>query len=332
MGAETVGVAVRDGDQLVFRYAHGVDALGLEGTRFPAEVELLAGTLRTSLGAPAVEACALEVAGETAGALVAVGWQPFDAAARRLLEAFSSQVAVALINARAVASERQLMQESARREIAAAAERAATEGLRRAVEAQEAERVRVARELHDESGQVLTALALHLRALETDVGPGPLAERIAQMRRSLASASAGLRELATRLRPPAVDEHGLADAIHEQAARARRSGLQVEVDLRADVEQLSEEVQTALFRVVQETLTNVTRHAEAESASVVLTAREGRVRLVVEDDGHGFDPAAPTSRLGLAGIRERVGLLGGRLRVESSPGAGTAVIVDLEIT
>jgi signal transduction histidine kinase len=330
MRAETVGVAVRDGDELVFRYAHGVDALGLEGTRAPADVGLLAETLRASLGAPAVEACALEVTGETAGALVAVGWQPFDAAARRLLEAFSSQVAVALVNARAVATERQHLQDAARREIAAAAERAAADGLRRAIEAQEAERVRVARELHDESGQVLTALALHLRALETDVGPGPLAERIAEMRRSLAAASGSLRELATRLRPPAVDEHGLADAIQEQAARVRRSGLHVEVDLRADVDDLSEEVQTALFRVVQEALTNVTRHADAESASVVLTAREGRVRLVVEDDGHGFDPSAPTSRLGLAGIRERVGLLGGRLRVESSPDAGTAVIVDLE--
>jgi signal transduction histidine kinase len=330
MGAETVGVAVRDAEELVFRYAHGVDALGLEGTRVPADIGVLADTLRASLGAPAVEACALEVSGETAGALVAVGWQPFDAGARRLLEAFSSQVAVALVNARAVATERQHLQDAARREIAAAAERAAAEGLRRAIEAQEAERVRVARELHDESGQVLTALALHLRALETDVGPGPLAERIGEMRRTLSAASASLRELATRLRPPAVDEHGLADAIEEQAARARRAGLHVEVDLRADVDDLSEEVQTALFRVVQEALTNVTRHAEAQSASVVLTSHAGRLRLVVEDDGHGFDPAAPTSRLGLAGIRERVELLGGRLRVESSPDAGTAVIVDLE--
>jgi signal transduction histidine kinase len=296
----------------------------------PVDVNRLAVVLRESLGVPAVEACALEVAGETAGALVAVGWQPFDEGARRLLEAFSSQVAVALVNARAVATERQHLQEAARRDAAAAAERAATEGLRRAVEAQEAERVRVARELHDESGQVLTALALHLRALETDVGPGLVAERIAEMRRSLASASSGIRELATRLRPPAVDEHGLADAIEEQAARLRRAGLQVEVDLRMGGDELPEEIQTLLFRVAQEALTNVARHAGARSASVVLTAREGRLRLVVEDDGQGFDPAAPTSRFGLAGIRERVELLGGRLRVESSPGAGTAVIVDLE--
>jgi signal transduction histidine kinase len=329
-GAETVGVAVRDGDEVVFRYAHGVDALGLEGSRAPADMEDLAAALRGSLGAPAVEACALEVGGETAGALVAVGWQPFDDGARRLLVAFSSQVAVALANARRVAIEREQLQETARREAAAAAEVAAAEGLRRAVEAQEAERARVARELHDESGQVLTALALHLRALEDDVGPGDVRERIAEMRRSLASASSGLRELATRLRPSAVEEQGLEDAIEEQAARLRREGIRVDVDLRGLGADLSGELQTVLFRVVQESLTNVARHSGAEGASVVVSAREGMLRLMVEDDGRGFDTAAPSGRLGLAGIRERVELLGGRLRIESSLDGGTAVVVDLQ--
>jgi signal transduction histidine kinase len=329
-GAETVGVAVRDGDELVFRYAHGVDALGLEGSRGPVDMSAMRDALRASLGSPAVEACALEVAGETDGALVAVGWQPFDAAARRLLEIFSSQVAVALVNARAVASEREHLREAAQRESAAALERASADGLRRAIEAQEAERARVARELHDESGQVLTALALHLRALENDVGPGEVRDRIAEMRRSLAAASTGLRELATRLRPSAVDEQGLGDAIEEQAARLRRAGVHVDVDLRGVTPELPEEVQTVLFRVVQEALTNVARHSEATSASVVISAHEGRLRLMVEDDGRGFDPSAPTSRLGLAGIQERVELLGGRLRIESSPDGGTAVVVDLE--
>jgi signal transduction histidine kinase len=329
-GAGTVGVAVRDGDEVIFRYAHGVDALGLEGSRGPVDMEELAASLRGSLGAPAVQACVLEVGGETAGALVAVGWQPFDEGARRLLVAFSSQVSVALANARRVAVDREQLQETARRETAAAAERAAAEGLRRAVEAQEAERARVARELHDESGQVLTALALHLRALEDDVGPGDLRERIAEMRRSLATASSSLRELATRLRPSAVEEQGLEDAIEEQAARLRRTGVQVDVDLRGLGAELPGEIQTVLFRVVQESLTNVARHSGARSASVVVSAREGRLRLMVEDDGCGFDTAAPTDRLGLAGIRERVELLGGQLRIESSPGGGTAVVVDLE--
>ncbi|HMN98300.1 MAG TPA: GAF domain-containing sensor histidine kinase [Miltoncostaeaceae bacterium] len=329
-GAETVGVAVRDGDELVFRYAHGIDALGMEGSSGPLHPEALAGLLRASLGAPEVQVCALEVGGITAGALVAVGWRPFDEGARRLLETFSSQVAVALVNARAVAGERESLLQAAQREAQKIRERAQTESLRKAVEAQEAERARVARELHDESGQVLTALAVHLRALEADVGPGEIQDRIAEMRRSLAEASVGLRELTTRLRPTAIDEHGLADAIEEQAARLRRAGVAVDVELRGLDPPLPEAVQTVIFRVAQESMTNIARHSQATHASVVISVLDGKVRLVVEDDGTGFDTGAPTSRFGLAGIRERVEMLGGALRIESSPGSGTAVVVDLE--
>jgi signal transduction histidine kinase len=150
------------------------------------------------------------------------------------------------------------------------------------------------------------------------------------MRRSLADASVGLRELTTRLRPTAITEHGLGDAIEEQAARLRRAGVQVDVELRGLDTPLPEEVQTVIFRVAQESMTNIARHSEAGHASVVVTARDGKVRLVVEDDGVGFDAAAPTSRFGLAGIRERVEMLGGTLRIESAPGTGTAVVVDLE--
>ena len=162
------------------------------------------------------------------------------------------------------------------------------------------------------------------------MGPGDARDRIVEMRRSLASASSSLRELATRLRPSAVEEHGLEDAIEDQAARLRRAGVTVDVDVRGLGADLPEEIQTVLFRVVQESLTNVARHSGAEHASVVVSAREGRLRLMVEDDGCGFDTAAPTGRLGLAGIRERVELLGGHLRIESSLDGGTAVVVDLE--
>jgi signal transduction histidine kinase len=188
----------------------------------------------------------------------------------------------------------------------------------------------VARELHDESGQVMTALAVHLRALEADVEPGAIRDRISEMRRQLSEASVNLRELTTRLRPTAIDEHGLADAIEEQAARLRRAGVAVDVELRGLEPAPPEEVQTVVFRVAQESMTNIARHSRATHASVVVSVRDGRLRLVVEDDGVGFDPEAPTRRLGLAGIRERVEMLGGDLRIESSPGNGTAVVVDLE--
>ncbi|HTI32809.1 MAG TPA: GAF domain-containing sensor histidine kinase [Miltoncostaea sp.] len=330
-GAETVGVAVRDGDELVFRYAHGIDALGMEASRGPLDGAALAEALRETLGAPEVQVCHLEVGGVLEGALVAVGWRPFDDGARRLLETFSSQVAVAFVNARAVAGERESLLRAAQREATKIRERAHVDATRRAVEAQEAERARVARELHDESGQVLTALAVHLRALEADVGPGEIQDRISEMRRSLAEASVGLRELTTRLRPTAIDEHGLADAIQEQAARLRRAAVEVDVELRGLDTPLPEEMQTVIFRVAQESMTNIARHSHAQHASVVVSVREGKVRLVVEDDGDGFDPSARTSRFGLAGIRERVEMLGGSLRIESAPGSGTAVVVDLEV-
>ena len=108
-------------------------------------------------------------------------------------------------------------------------------------------------------------------------------------------------------------------------------GVECEVNVTQLPDRLPDEVQIALFRVVQEGLTNVARHAGATSASVLVAARDERLRVVVEDDGKGFDASAPTTRLGLAGIRERVELLGGELRIESAPGAGTAVIVDLVV-
>jgi signal transduction histidine kinase len=331
-GAETVGVAVGDAGGLVFRYAHGVDALTLEGARVPPETAAVQAELQRALGVAAVEVCELELDGEVVGALVAVGSRSFDEDARRLLSTFASHVALALANARAVEEKLRQVEDDARREAAAVRERAAGDAVRRAIEAQDAERARLARELHDEAGQALTALAVHLRALEGDVPEGSLRERVADLRGQLASASTAMRELATRLRPSALREGGLATAIEEQAARARESvGIEVDVDLRGLDAELPEEVQVALFRVVQEALTNVVRHSEATSVSIVATALGSRVRLVVDDDGRGFDPSAPTERLGLAGIRERVALLGGALRIESSPGGGTAVVVDLEV-
>ncbi|MGD9696270.1 MAG: GAF domain-containing protein [Thermoleophilia bacterium] len=330
-GAETVGFAVADGDELVFRYAHGVDALGLEGSRVPSDMKRTEAALRDSLGAPVVLACELRVGDDLAGALVALGWRPFDEGAVRLLETFSGQVAIALVNARAVEAERERLQRAARRDAAAARDRAAAEGLRRAVAAQESERARVARELHDEAGQVLSALAVHLRTLEDDVSTPEARARVAELRRSVGTAANNLRGLATRLRPAALAERGLAEAIEEQAARLREAGVAVDVDLRGIDRGLPDSVQTAVFRVVQETLTNIARHSGARTASIVATVHRSQLRLVVEDDGRGFDPSTPSTHLGLAGIRERVELEGGRLRIESSPGEGTAVVVDLEV-
>lgn len=241
--------------------------------------------------------------------------------------ALAAQAAVAIGNAQRYGEQERAVLNAAR-----ARERAAEDGLRRAIEAQEAERARIARELHDEVGQELTALALHLRALDDEVSSPTGVARLDAVRQALADTSTNLRELAVELRPSGLREHGLASAIERQAARLNEtSDIAVDVAVGAIPTDLPDAVEIGLFRVVQEALTNVARHSGAANASVIANRRGGLLRVVVEDDGCGFDPSAPSERLGLAGIRERVALLGGSLRIESDTAGGTTVIVELEV-
>ncbi len=253
---------------------------------------------------------------------------PFTEDDERLALILAAQAAAAISNARTVAEERARLTESAALAAAREREAAAAEGYRRAIRAQEAERVRVARELHDETGQLLTAVALEMRALEEHVDDAGR-ERLAGARHSLAAATSALRDLALRLRPSGLAEHGLASAIERQADRLRvEPGIEVDVAVEAGTG-LNEETEIAVFRVVQEALTNIQRHSGARHASVLVSRLPGRTRLVIEDDGVGFDPDAVTDRLGIAGIRERVALLDGTAAVESSPGGGTTVVVEI---
>ncbi len=329
-GADTIGVALGGSDGMDFRFAHGVDALALETVNVPSDPDRLPAHLSAVLGVPEVEIEPLEVGGDRVGILAALTQSPMDETARRLLSLFASQAAVAVANAEIFAAERSRLRESAQIQAAEARAAAAAEGLRTAIEAQEAERARVARELHDEAGQSLTALALNLRYLEDHLDDEGRA-RLGDLRQMVNGVSSSLRSLATDLRPSGLREHGLASAIERQAAKLREAtGMGVDVSAEGLPEDLPGEMQIALFRVIQEALTNVARHSGAGQVSVVVSRLGGRIRVVVEDDGRGFDPAAPTSRLGLRGIRERVELLGGELRIESAVGAGTAVVVDVD--
>lgn len=328
--ADTVGVALGGGEGLKFRFAHGVDALALETIVAPSDPHDLPVRLAEALGVDEVEVEPLEVGGDTVGVLAAVTRSPMDSTARRLLSLFASQAAIAVANAEAYAAERARLRESARIQAAEARAAAAAEGLRKTIEAQEAERARVARELHDEAGQSLTALALKLRLLEDHLDEAGR-DRLADLRQMVNGISSSLRTLATDLRPSGLREHGLASAIERQAAKLREAtGMTVDVAVDGLPDDLPGEMQIALFRVVQEALTNVARHSGASQVSVVVSRHSHRIRVVVEDDGRGFDPGTPTGRLGLRGIRERVELLGGDVRIESALDAGTAVIVDLE--
>jgi signal transduction histidine kinase len=196
------------------------------------------------------------------------------------------------------------------------------------VNAQELERRRLARELHDETGQALASILLGLKSLERQVGPEP----VATIRELVGSALDDVRRLTVELRPPALDDFGLAPALERLTSLvATRSGLDIQLSVRSPVA-LPSEQETALYRIVQEALTNIVKHAGASSVSIIVMASGGTVRLVIEDDGAGFDPAkVRDGALGLVGIRERVSLLDGRFEIDSSPGAGTTLLVELPV-
>ena len=198
--------------------------------------------------------------------------------------------------------------------------------LRHSLRSAEQERSRWARELHDETLQGLAALGV---LLNTGLRAGGEAlERAARQATEQVSAEiASLRSLITELRPAALDELGLVAAVEGLARRAREvEGLEVELDVElTDEDGLDPELTTAVYRLVQEALTNVGKHARASAVEVRVVKDRAAVNVRVADDGSGFDAASPTQGFGLAGMRERAALMGGELSVRSSAGGGTVV-------
>jgi PAS domain S-box-containing protein len=222
------------------------------------------------------------------------------------------------------------------REVAAA--RAELEVLsRRLIEAQEAERAHLARELHDEIGQVLTTVNLTLEAVRARAGPAA-AERLDESRRVVDRAIEQVRSLSLDLRPASLDLLGLEPALRAYLARqTAHAGLALEFTNSLGGERLSPTLETVCFRVAQEATTNVVRHARATRLSVDLSRTGGEVRVTIRDDGAGFNVAAAWERVfrgegfGLAGMRERVQLFGGQINVESAVGSGTTIVVHFPI-
>jgi signal transduction histidine kinase len=210
-------------------------------------------------------------------------------------------------------------------------ERVSRDAVRRVVAAQELERKRLARELHDETGQALTSFLLGLRSVDEAGTLEEARERAASLRDRVVETLQDVRALAVELRPTALDDFGLLPALERLAHTFReRSGLSVELEARLGGKRLAPEAETTVYRTVQEALTNVFKHAEARRVSIVVTERDGKVAAVIEDDGRGFDrTTVGEDSLGLVGMRERVGLVGGRLAVESEPGGGTTVVVEV---
>ena len=213
-------------------------------------------------------------------------------------------------------------------------ERVSRDSVRRVVKAQELERARLARELHDETGQALTSILLGLKPLEASAAGQDEREAIESLRELVVSTLQNVRRLAVELRPTALDDFGLVAAVERLAESFREhSGLAVDVEAQIGDVRLAPEAETALYRVVQEGLTNVAKHAGATHLSILLQRKGDAVLAIVEDDGAGFDPGSTRAdALGLLGMRERIALVGGRLQVESSPGAGTTLVAEVPAT
>ncbi|MGV1047716.1 MAG: GAF domain-containing protein [Solirubrobacterales bacterium] len=326
--ASALLIMLADGDGLVMAATAGALDAGLRGTRIPAEGTLCGTVLRSrrakrlggaegeaELGELGVSAEAaiivpLTFRGVSSGVLVALDrtadGPEFGLEDERLLRSFAASAATAVATAKSVEAER----------------------LRHNLEAAEQERKRWARELHDETLQALGGLRmLHSAALRGDAGASELRAALREGIGLIDTEIDNLSALIAELRPAALDEIGLVPALRTLAERKGREG-DITVDVLARLEEegrLPAETESVLYRLVQEALNNVVKHAGASRVEVVLERAGDLVEVSVRDDGRGFDPAASNGGFGLIGMRERVELAGGELRMAAAAGQGTTV-------
>lgn len=212
--------------------------------------------------------------------------------------------------------------------------------LKRVIRAQEQERQRIARELHDETGQALATVMFGLRNADEAQTRGETHRRLRDLQEILVATLDRVRRLAFDLRPSALDDLGLEAALRRQLTEyQQRFGIRTELRVVGLGEQrLAPEIETAVYRIVQEAITNAAKYARCQHVSVSVLARAGTLSVIVEDDGQGFDVStalgsgARQSHLGLFGMHERAELIGGSLEIESSPGAGTTVYLRAPLT
>jgi len=292
----------------------------LRGTR-PERIHDVAARLRISsenLGVPDAHTALLvplEFRSRALGVLVAFdrigSEQEFGAEQEQLLQSFAASAATAVATAQTVEHER----------------------LRESMASAEQERRRWARELHDETLQGLAGFQVLLSSALRRSDSASLETAVRTAVEQIGTEIEKLRMLITELRPAALDELGLQPAIESLASRvAAVEGLEVEteVSLGGEGERLAPELETAVYRLVQEALTNVVKHAGANRVTIEIVAADGHVEVIIADDGAGFDTEAPREGFGITGMRERVGLVDGTLAIASGPGEGTTVRATLQ--
>jgi signal transduction histidine kinase len=302
-------VAVQGGDAVVDVVGVGPDLTGLP----VQEAAGMPGTVLVGRDRQGREVLLIGVE-RSASVLVLCGAEADSGTGQYLLETLVAQAAGSLETAR--------LHQALRRKQRA---RAALVG--RLIGAQEEERRRIARELHDGVGQDLAGLVMGLEALERS--PGSI--EVADLKQLARSTAQQIRELIVDLRPRVLDDLGL-DAALRWLAQERHPNLHVHLDVEVELDRhLPSPVETAIFRIVQEALTNVEHHALAGGARLRVWTANGEVRAAVEDDGRGFDPRVEAQGFGIVGMRERAEQLGGRLQVISDSAAGTRVEVVLPL-
>lgn len=205
--------------------------------------------------------------------------------------------------------------------------------LRRLMEAQEQERLRLAQDLHDQTGQSVTAVLLQIKHIEAQI-TGPAHCELEALRNQLERMGKSLHRIAWELRPASIDELGLVSSltnyIDEWSALTKIDAVLYGSD--ASTQDLPKDVNAAIYRILQEALTNISKHAaSATTVSVVVDRRGDTLRLTVSDNGPGFDSSAHFSGLGLAGMRERLAVIGGELEIESVVGIGTTIIARIPL-
>ena len=267
--------------------------------------------------------------GDSLGVIAAadpVDGRQFDDDDLGVLGLFAARAVLALEVSRGLEGERRRVEAEARLADAERRSQVRRETLVRIVEAQEEERGRIARELHDEFGQHLASVLLGLRLVEQAGVADEARDAMAELVQTINSAISQLRTLAIELRPTALDDLGLVPALERLTeSYSRRTGVLVELVVDEISDRLPPLVETTVYRVVQESLTNVAKHAGAESVIVRGEVRGSELVVTVTDDGKGFDPNNQPGGFGLNSMRERSEMVSGTVRVTSSPGKGTTV-------